>query len=235
LRPLLGAAIPLVDEQWHVLTRCETRRSFDCHAGVRWYRLTASPIENGDPGRMLRGLIVVDVTHRIQENQRLALAAWGHGEQFELEAAALEQMVLEANPVGVTAVLYGQQTLREVAPDAFVILAGEYEAALEQALEERAYRVPARRSERLRELANKLGHLGGGPRDVIDLHQHALREKKVVPDGIKRRTYLEEGRLLVLELMGHLASHYRRLSRPIPPIAAPTGSEANRAKEVSDA
>jgi hypothetical protein len=47
-----------------------------------------------------------------------------------------------------------------------------------------------------------------GPRDVVAAYRVALEARKdVVPAG---RALIEEGRLLVLELMGHLVSYYRR-------------------------
>ncbi len=60
--------------------------------------------------------------------------------------------------------------------------------------------------------ADRLGMLNAGPRDVIELHKAAIARKA---DGrATRRTIrlIEEGRLLILQLMGQLVSFYRALS-----------------------
>jgi hypothetical protein len=61
----------------------------------------------------------------------------------------------------------------------------------------------------LRELAVRLGRLGAGARDVIELHAGALDAKTAAATAPVAQIYVEEGRLLVLELMGHLLSYYR--------------------------
>ena len=47
-----------------------------------------------------------------------------------------------------------------------------------------------------------------GPRDVIDLHTVALRSKFGRGERVVH-AYFEESRVLLLELMGYLASYYR--------------------------
>lgn len=98
---------------------------------------------------------------------------------------------------------------REAAPQLFRDWVREYEEILEQALEQRAYRVENNLSRRLRELAERMGFIGAGPRDVVDLHTRAIQTKtKAVPTG-RAYTYIEEGRLLLVELMGDLVTYYR--------------------------
>ncbi len=63
----------------------------------------------------------------------------------------------------------------------------------------------------LRAVADELGAVGAGPREVVALHGKSLRIKV---DGLKQElkwAYIEEGRLMVLELMGYLADFYRRM------------------------
>ena len=61
-------------------------------------------------------------------------------------------------------------------------------------------------------MAEELGLLKAGPRDVVEIHSTALKEKrhKVTPQ--KAQAYAEEGRLMALQLMGHLVSYYRNYS-----------------------
>jgi len=65
-------------------------------------------------------------------------------------------------------------------------------------------------SERLRVLADKMGFLKASPRDIIELHTVTLREKNQDVPLAKAQGYVTEGRLMVLELMGYLATFYRK-------------------------
>ena len=48
-----------------------------------------------------------------------------------------------------------------------------------------------------------------GPRDVVELHTTALKRRLSSAGVEQAEAYTEEGRLLVLELMGNLVSYYR--------------------------
>jgi hypothetical protein len=47
------------------------------------------------------------------------------------------------------------------------------------------------------------------PRDVVEIHLAAMRARAEEAPPQKTQAYVEEGRVLVLELMGHLANFYR--------------------------
>lgn len=64
-------------------------------------------------------------------------------------------------------------------------------------------------SRSLRQIAAILGEHGAGPRDVVEIHSAALRDKLRHTPSRRGRAYVDEARLMVLELMGHLACHYR--------------------------
>jgi CheY-like chemotaxis protein len=112
----------------------------------------------------------------------------------------------------ITSQTYGVQSLRVAAPEEFDRLAAEYGETVDLALEQRGYRVEHDLSGRLRELAARLGFLGAGPRDVVELHSVALRARVAEAPAARVQALVEEARVLVLELMGHLVSYYR--SRP---------------------
>ncbi len=110
----------------------------------------------------------------------------------------------------ITSQLYGNLDLRERWPDAFRELVRRYAALLEQAVEERTYRVlHSTLVEDLRALANDVATLRGGPRDVVEIHVSSLQSAMDRAPSERSRIYLEEGRILVLELMGFLAGFYR--------------------------
>ena len=58
-------------------------------------------------------------------------------------------------------------------------------------------------------MADELGFLKAGPRDVVQIHRAVLKKKTREVVIAKAQAYAEEGRLLALELMGHLVSYYR--------------------------
>jgi hypothetical protein len=55
----------------------------------------------------------------------------------------------------------------------------------------------------------QLGFMRCGPRDAIEIHTNALKLRIKGTPAEKAQAYLEEGRILVVELMGHLVSYYR--------------------------
>ncbi len=115
-----------------------------------------------------------------------------------------------ASTSGVTARLFGRFPLSESAPLVFEDLVSEYRQLLTNALEQQVKRVDYDVSGRLRGLADRLGRLGAGPRDVVEVHMRALKTAGVGSPVVKRRALSDEGRFRTLELMGHLVSCYRR-------------------------
>jgi len=109
----------------------------------------------------------------------------------------------------VAAHFFGQYSIRDQAPEVFEEMAARLGELLDAALLERGYRVERAVPGRLRELANELGLLRARPRDVVDVHVHAMRRKLAAASRQKAQIYLEEGRLMLVELMGYLASYYR--------------------------
>lgn len=110
----------------------------------------------------------------------------------------------------VTARMYSAAPLSETSSALFGSLVAAYGALLEEALEHRTYTtdLPGG-SEGVRELAERLGVQRATPRDVIEVHCRALRDKTATGPWQRAQAYMVEGRLLVTELMGHLVSFYR--------------------------
>lgn len=107
-------------------------------------------------------------------------------------------------------------TLRAALPDQFAELVADYRRILDQAVEQVLYRVehPVERS--VRRLAQRAGDLRAGPRDVIEIHAAAVDGDRREHAPQRARLQLAEGRVRLLELMGHLVTYYRRLSVPAP-------------------
>lgn len=126
----------------------------------------------------------------------------------EREAAALQNLY-PAQASGVSSRMLGLLPLHEANPHKFSELKQQYMLCLEHAFEQRVYRVKHPISTVLKAISTELGFMRSGPRDVIELHSQSLRaiyEQYPLP---RRQVYLEEGRLLVLELMGDLVQFYR--------------------------
>ena len=130
-----------------------------------------------------------------------------------------ERVLLEllSNQPGtsVTAGTFGFRPLRDAVPREFEQLVHRYCELLNMALDRRIYKenkIDAGSSENsMRLMAQDLGFLNAGPRDVIDLHLAALEKACDLTTTQKSNALAEEGRLITLELMGHLVSYYRNL------------------------
>lgn len=138
-----------------------------------------------------------------------ALAAARQRRHQDLELQGIDRL---SRPPGtaVTARLYGASPLSEAAQDTFLEMVAEYGALLDEALERRTFESDAGAgSERVRDLAQRLGQHRSTPRDVVEIHSAALKAKTAEGPWQRAQAYLVEGRLLVLELMGYLAGFYR--------------------------
>lgn len=130
------------------------------------------------------------------------------GEQQQRELRVLEQLSQSA-PAPVTAQQFGATSLRAGNPHLFDELLRWYASLLERALEQRIYKIDHLVSDALRDLADRLGAHRAGPRDVVEIHTTAMRLRLATATPDQAEAYGEEGRLLVLELMGYLVSYYR--------------------------
>lgn len=163
-------------------------------------------------GSCVQELLARSVRYAV-ERQRLLRELQRARQQEQLarsasEIAAVERLSHDAR-TSVTAQLYSATPLREAQPDLFAELVAQYGQILDQRLEQRAYKIDINTSDPLREIAYQLGFLRAGPRDVVDVHTQAIRQRVRNASVIRTQAYVEEGRLLVLELMGYLVSYYR--------------------------
>ncbi|HEU5317319.1 MAG TPA: response regulator, partial [Chloroflexota bacterium] len=142
-----------------------------------------------------------------REAELALLAERERAAQQERELRAIQQ--LSHPPSAVTSAALGLNALRRAAPDDFDAMLGDYSALVQRALERRAYRVDHDLSSPLRALADRLGFLGAGPRDVVELHTGALRDCLNGATAERAQALVGEGRVLLVELMGLLISYYR--------------------------
>ena len=183
---------------------------YPCHAQteMRWFVLQVTPLTVADARCLL-------VAHHDITNRRLAwVADPGNVEQRRQDNMGDDAELTNlarlsgAGPAAVTARSFGMMPLRESLPALFEDLVARYAAVLDQALEQRTYKVKHPISQELRVIAERLGFSRAGPRDVVDVHTVAMRAKSDRGQRIAH-AYFEESRVLLLELMGYLASYYR--------------------------
>lgn len=117
----------------------------------------------------------------------------------------------------------GATLLTQYAPQEFDDLVRRYSELLDRALLGRSTKEQGRLVADLNDIADRLGMLGAGPRDVVDLHKAAITGRIEGESARKSKAYVEEGRLLLVQLMGHLVSHYRSLSWGRGPVSRMRG------------
>jgi len=154
--------------------------------------------------------IVADLTERkrAERMEAEAQALAERAEQLERELHSLEWLSLSSK-TAITAQTFGLMPLHQAAPDRFNRLVRRYGDLLELALKQQVYRVEYDISGKLRAIAEELSSFKAGPRDVVEIHSSALRRKVSEASHTKAQAYVEAGRVMVLELMGHLVSCYR--------------------------
>jgi DNA-binding response OmpR family regulator len=112
----------------------------------------------------------------------------------------------------VTAESMGMAPLRNSAADSFERFIESYGKVLDKAEEMRIYKVEHDLSQPLKDIAEELAFLRASPRDVIDVHTETLKRRSKEMNQQRYSVYVDEGRLVVLELMGYLTALYRRYS-----------------------
>lgn len=107
--------------------------------------------------------------------------------------------------------------LRLALPQVFDELVDEYAQIVDQAVDQITHRVEHPLEVRVRRLAQRAGELRASPRDVVEIHATVMKAREAEAGPLRFRLYLAEGRVRLLELMGHLATFYRDLTflRPV--------------------
>jgi CheY-like chemotaxis protein len=131
----------------------------------------------------------------------------------EREIESLEQFGAPAGAL-ITARAYGLERLSEASADTFEALVEQYRDLIDQAIEQRKFKMDSKTSQGARVLAQRLGFLRASPRDVVELHLKALKTREPVKMTVSY-VVAEEARLLLVELMGYLASYYRDHMLPV--------------------
>lgn len=154
---------------------------------------------------------VVVVAQRLEPTAQRPPDAFDPHAVIAKEVAAMERLSAPPQSSSVTAHLLGVAPLHQRAPREYWQVFERYAHLLDLALDRHAYKTAVDgASNELRAIADQLGSLDAGAREVADLHARALRQKIRAAPMAKAQAYTAEGRLVAFELMGHLLSYYRR-------------------------
>lgn len=159
---------------------------------------------NMDGRLLLRSIRYAIERYRLQAE----LEQTRYWQQQEQEIKSLAR--LSGSPkASVTAQIMNKVTLKNNFSQAFKELTTKYSDVMDMAVEQRIYKAQNNIGEQLQLIAEKLGFLKAGPRDVVEIHTTALKAKISHVNYAKAQIYVEEGRMTMLELMGNLLSYYR--------------------------
>ncbi len=183
---------------------------YPCHSPdeERWFQMRAVPLHGPR-----RGMVIshTDITDQRRNAQAAAESAALRAQLLarEREIVALGALSsTERRPSGVAQTLRSEEALRTANPTLFREYVGRYADLLESLVDERGFE--ARNTDAtVRTLASSLGNLFISARDVVEIHLAALRSRSVGVAPSRQQAYLEEGRVLLLQLMGFLVAYYR--------------------------
>ena len=132
----------------------------------------------------------------------------------DVELSAVGSLV-DRRRTNYTSEFYDEAPLSRDNPVLFQELCQVYGKIVEDALEARIYKVEKKVTPELAHLGERLSRWNSSPRDLVELHSVVIKEKLQMASPLKGRAYLEEGRLLIVELMGYLAAAYRMNCVPL--------------------
>lgn len=112
----------------------------------------------------------------------------------------------------ITSQIFGGKALRQEIPSEFESMVQEYAKNLVLAVERQKFKMEQDTSESVRSLAERLGFLRAGPRDVVEIHTQAMKNLNQNAPSPKIKAFIQEGRMLLIELLGLLVAYYRTRS-----------------------
>jgi CheY-like chemotaxis protein len=102
-------------------------------------------------------------------------------------------------------------SLHVALPDRFATLVAVYGDLLDHAVERVVSGATEPAEQPIQGLARQAAELRASPRDIIEIHATAMKEREAREGSQRLKLYVAEGRIRLLELMGHLAGAYRDL------------------------
>lgn len=91
----------------------------------------------------------------------------------------------------------------------FKNFAAEYHGLLLRSFEEANFKTERVVPAKLRDLTERLGELGAGPKDVVNIHASAIETISADESKDRASALTTEGKVLLVQLMGYLCDYYR--------------------------
>lgn len=177
-------------------------------AGIKDFKLISSDGNKLDFSIMLSNIMkesdiveIVVIAKSISIENELAIER--SRKEFDSYSAYINKETSE------TSKQFGSGLLKEYYPELFDEFVERYSKIIELVIEQRVYKVDNKTNKLLQNLASDLGFLKSTPRDIIFLHSTVMKPIIKRETAMKANFYLEEGKLVILELMGYLTSFYR--------------------------
>lgn len=191
-----------------------TAEDMDVKECIRGYELGAvdwmlSPIVPEILIAKIRAFTDLFYLNRIAQNQAKELQT--HNDRLEQELKSMAQIL---QPAESTVKTVPKDNIKEAKPETFDKIANQYIGLLDQAVRQQTHQEVYNISGGLHTIAAEMALLQAGPRDVVMMHNQALKARLEKLNPSAKKAYHEEARLMVLELMGYLVRCYqeRRMS-----------------------
>lgn len=104
---------------------------------------------------------------------------------------------------------YELSALNDKNSTTFLNMLQAYKRLVEKSIEDRIYKSNTESISQQRMYANELGFLKAGPKDLIRIHTELYKSLVNNITEKKLGVYIEESRIVLLSIMGHLVSFYR--------------------------
>lgn len=142
------------------------------------------------------------IRYSIQRSKLYQKLQWSkERERRERELRAIQEAVSDLDAVQPPAVKESIYVFEQLVAD--------YRSALMKSLEEMSFKVPQEVPDQMRVLANKLGEMHAGPKDVIDIHTLALKQVCMDKTVLVEQPITDEARIMLIQLMGYMCRFYR--------------------------
>lgn len=176
---------------------------YPCHAPheKRWFIMRVKPLHD----EKIHGLVVshINVTSYYS---MMDVYKDEDASSLKLENSQLEFLALELlSYPSATPLLIPPMT--ETQRDIFVRL---YTHLLRDIVEQRTYRIEHHITQRAEALSENLAQHWVHPRELVKIHAEVLKAEYAKQTAQMKQVYTEEGRILLLQVMGYLAAQYRQ-------------------------
>jgi PAS fold len=171
---------------------------YPCHSPTeeRWYLMRITPLKGENP----RGLVIshIDITSQhLTARARLRKArSEDLQRQYRRDIESYEETRVAAHS--------------SLETDEEKQIQQQYSVLLDAILEKRLFKVERETTGQALQIAQQLARQMAGPRELIRIHAQTMEEKQQPHIPVQRqKAYFEEGRLLLIEVMGYLTTFYR--------------------------